>query len=799
MNNLIESAVAKKDIRDFREFFTALFLKEKTIFLQNDIILEFNDYCALHKKSTFFKLNSSMANFIKKIQEFFKKDDWAIFMHRNEIGKSQYYRVEAAGVFLSEISINKYLDGKDSIILKSDFQKNHLHIDFLPFHDHVPQIRDSSAIGNGIQFMNRFLSSKIFNDPEKWNTKLFNFIRLHKYQDQQLLINDLIFNDFNSFYQALLNMVKWLKTKNRDTPFPEVRLKMQKMGFEAGWGNTVKRILDTMGKLISLINAPDDVLLEEFLSVIPAPLMSKIAIISPHGWFGQENVLGLPDTGGQVIYILDQVRALEQYLEEKIKLTGLDVKPKIIIVTRLIPNAGDTTCNQKQEKVFHTDNCYILRIPFVDRDFNIAKDWISRFNVWPYLERFADDAAAELCGEFQGRPDLIIGNYSDGNLVATLLSDKLDVIQCSISHALEKNKYLFSDLYWRDFEDNYHFSLHFIADILTMNKSDFIIASTHQEIIGTDNSIGQYESYQNFTMPGLFQVISGVNLFAPKFNVIPPGVAFELYFPYYEKDLRISGNTQKWQNRLFGDEAPDIFGTLDDIGKMPIFSMARLDRIKNLSGLMRAFGLSNKIRKHCNLIIAAGTIHIENSHDLEEQEEIRKLYALMEEFALAGSVRWLPSINKLDTGEVYRIMADHGGVFVQPALFEAFGLTILEAMVSGLPTFGPIFGGPSEIIQDKECGFLLNTSQPELIAAGLEEFIDVYLKNKSIWKQISDNGIKHVKEFYNWQGYSNRLINLAKLYGFWRYSIPSSARDKLNRYSDFVYHFLFKERAEKLL
>ena len=57
-----------------------------------------------------------------------------------------------------------------------------------------------------------------------------------------------------------------------------------------------------------------------------------------------------------------------------------------------------------------------------------------------------------------------------------------------------------------------------------MNKSDFIITSTLQEIAGTENTMGQYESYQFFSLPELYQVVNGVNLFAPKFNVIPPGV-----------------------------------------------------------------------------------------------------------------------------------------------------------------------------------------------------------------------------------------------------------------------------------
>lgn len=39
------------------------------------------------------------------------------------------------------------------------------------------------------------------------------------------------------------------------------------------------------------------------------------------------------------------------------------------------------------------------------------------------------DAASEIAAELRGIPDLIIGNYSDGNLVASLLAHKLGVTQ----------------------------------------------------------------------------------------------------------------------------------------------------------------------------------------------------------------------------------------------------------------------------------------------------------------------------------------------------------------------------------
>ena len=46
------------------------------------------------------------------------------------------------------------------------------------------------------------------------------------------------------------------------------------------------------------VQAPDSETLERFLGRLP--LMFKVVILSPHGYFGQTNVLGMPDTGGQV-------------------------------------------------------------------------------------------------------------------------------------------------------------------------------------------------------------------------------------------------------------------------------------------------------------------------------------------------------------------------------------------------------------------------------------------------------------------------------------------------------------------
>ncbi|MGM0456314.1 MAG: sucrose synthase, partial [Cyanobacteriota bacterium] len=482
---------------------------------------------------------------------------------------------------------------------------------------------------------------------------------------------------------------------------------------------------------------------------------------------------------------------------------GLDVlgvHPKVIVLTRLIPNAEGTRCNERLEKIWGTDDAWILRVPF--REFNpkMTQNWISRFEIWPYLETFTLDAEKEILAEFKGRPDLIVGNYSDGNIVAFLLSRRLKVTQFNVAHALEKSKYLFSNLYWQDLEQQYHFSIQFTADLIAMNAANCIISSSYQEIVGKPDSVGQYESYHCFSMPDLYHVVSGINLFSPKFNVVAPGVNETVFFPYLRQEERVPTDVERLDQLLFTDDDPaQVFGKLDDPNKRPLFSMARLDRIKNLSGLVECFGQSPELQEHYNLIFIAGKLREDESDDAEEIAEMRKLYELIERHNLQGKFRWLGvRLPKVDSGEVYRVIADHRGVFVQPALFEAFGLTILEAMISGLPTFGTQFGGPLEIIQDKINGFYINPTNLEEMAQKLVDFATKCEQNPDYWLEISNQGMERVYSTYTWNIHTSRLLSMAKTYGFWNYSSQENREDML-RYLESLFYLIYKPRAQAML
>lgn len=54
------------------------------------------------------------------------------------------------------------------------------------------------------------------------------------------------------------------------------------------------------------------------------------------------------------------------------------------------------------------------------------------------------------------------------------------------------------------------------------------------------DTVGQYESHTAFTLPGLYRVVHGIDVFDPKFNIVSPGADMSVYFPYTEKDKRLT-------------------------------------------------------------------------------------------------------------------------------------------------------------------------------------------------------------------------------------------------------------------
>jgi len=784
--------LVEENNNDFFRFFHKVSTHENKMLIKGQLLEMLKEF----KKEDGVNNYKALEEAVRTINESVCRDSNVYLENREKIGESHFYLFSNEDKCFEKISVIDFLKEKEFLV-EQDSKKDIPTLNFKTFYDKFPSVREPKNIGKGVDFLNRYLSSKMFTEPEKLKNALFDFLFVHKCNNQQLILNDRIKNT-EILSKNIDKALTFLRKEDEDKPFSKIKHDLQSLGFEQGLGNNAGSIIESLEQLDNLLHSPDHQDLKNFLSDIP--MLFNIAIISVHGYFGQEGVLGKPDTGGQVVYILDQVKSLEKEITTSLKKSGVNTTPKIVVLTRLIPNAEGTKSNQRLEKIHDTKNCWILRVPFRTYNKEITDNWISRFEIWPYLEDYADDSYRELLAEFGGRPDLIIGNYSDGNLVASILSKKFGVTQCNIAHALEKSKYLYSALYWKDMEKQYNFSAQFTADLIAMNSANFIITSTYQEIAGTEDSIGQYESYLNFTMPSLYRVDGGINLFHPKFNIVPPGVHTTTYFPYTEKEDRLNEIKNELNKLLFENEKDeDVFGELENSELSPIFSLARMDKIKNLTSLVKWFGENSKLQKSANLIIVAGNIDESKSNDDEEKEQIRLMHELIKKYKLEKKIRWIGKLFRKDqTGEVYRVIADHRGIFVQPALFEGFGLTVLEAMRSGLPVFGTLYGGPREIIQDQVSGFHIDPINGKECQEKILTFFEKCKKDKKYWNKISDKAIKRVDTAFNWELYSKNLLSLAKIYGFWRYT-TNIEMEEMNAYLDVIYHLLYVPRSRIIL
>lgn len=94
--------------------------------------------------------------------------------------------------------------------------------------------------------------------------------------------------------------------------------------------------------------------------------------------------------------------------------------------------------------------------------------------------------------------------------------------------------------------------------------------------------------------------------------------------------------------------------------------MARLDRVKNLTGLVELYGKSSQLRELANLVVIGGYNDVKRSNDREEIKEIEKMHDFIKNYGLDGQFRWISSqTNRARNGELYRYIADARGIFVQ--------------------------------------------------------------------------------------------------------------------------------------
>jgi sucrose-phosphate synthase len=194
--------------------------------------------------------------------------------------------------------------------------------------------------------------------------------------------------------------------------------------------------------------------------------------------------------------------------------------------------------------------------------------------------------------------------------------------------------------------------------------------------------------------------------------------------------------------------------------------------------VLEAYGESPKLQQAANLMIVAGNREDIREMDRGAQQVLGELLLLVDFYDLYGKVA-IPKHHKpQEVPQIYRLAAALGGVFVNPALTEPFGLTLLEAAASGLPVVATENGGPVDIIGNCENGLLVDPLDRNAITDALLSI----LHDAGQWKTFADNGVRGVRRHYAWpahaEAYLCRIRPLLGERGLWRKK-PAPRRRRL--------------------
>ncbi|QHI68105.1 sucrose-phosphate phosphatase [Tichowtungia aerotolerans] len=425
------------------------------------------------------------------------------------------------------------------------------------------------------------------------------------------------------------------------------------------------------------------------------------------------------DTGGQIKYVL----------EEGLELSRQPGVGRVDLFTRRIddPTVSDDY-SVAVEQI--TDKFRIIRIPCGGRKY-MRKELL-----WRHLDEYIDKSIKFIKSE--GRlPDLVHGHYADAGYVAMWLGRLFGVPFIFTGHSLgrSKKRKLLSDGMTEDKIDRrYMIEQRIETEEEILQSADMIITSTRQEV---DQQYGEYLSHQ-----------------FPTFRVIPPGLDLDKFYPYYHSQL-----SEKEPDEELLHAHASILRELERFFKNKekplILALCRPDKRKNINGLIKAYGKSRDLQAMANLAIYAGIRKDITQMEDNEQGVLTDMLLLMDKYDLYGKMA-IPKKHdfQLEVPELYRIAAESRGVFVNAALTEPFGLTLLEAAATGLPLVATDDGGPRDILANCKNGELVEPSDTEAIATAIKKIV----ADPDLWDEYSKNGLLNVREHYTWETHATNYL-----------------------------------------
>ena len=265
-------------------------------------------------------------------------------------------------------------------------------------------------------------------------------------------------------------------------------------------------------------------------------------------------------------------------------------------------------------------------------------------------------------------------------------------------------------------ERTYNINQRILAEETALEAASLVVASTRQEVEE------QYSDYNNFKPSAS--------------RVVPPGVDLKAF----------EGHTGVTARPPIVEEMNRF---LRDPKKPMVLALARPDERKNLTGLIEAYALNEDLRRKANLVIVAGNRDDISSMDSGPRGVIEKILFLIDKCDLYGQVAYPKHHLQTEVADIYLTAARTGGVFVNSALTEPFGLTLIESAACGLPVAATNDGGPRDILENCRNGVLINPLDPEEMGRDILSVIS----DRKTWKRYSMNGLKGARKHYSWENH----------------------------------------------
>ncbi|KAM0862043.1 hypothetical protein ACQ4PT_045499 [Festuca glaucescens] len=174
---------------------------------------------------------------------------WVSLAIRPRRGVWDYVRVNVSELPVEELTVSEYLAFKEQLVDEHASSKFVLDLDFEPFNASFPRPSMSKSIGNGVQFLNRHLSTNLFQDKESLYP-LLNFLKAHNHKGTTMMLNDRI-QSLRGLQSALRKADEYLTSIPEDTPSSEFNHREDERLYLANDSDEQSLLCDTLMLSIS--------------------------------------------------------------------------------------------------------------------------------------------------------------------------------------------------------------------------------------------------------------------------------------------------------------------------------------------------------------------------------------------------------------------------------------------------------------------------------------------------------------------------------------------------------------------